>query len=136
MAQGASDLVKDNSTPFGAFAGVGVWRRTIGKSHHHLELHPVGENVHRILICLISCVVGIGAGYIVGRRFFRALASGILFCGGGENLVGDSHFDVVGFAREDCDGLVLRLPSETSYGAVVAAAIGMAFDAKRSARGS
>src|SRR5205814_130259 len=85
---------------------------------------------------LISCVVGIGAGYIVGRRFFRALASGILFCGGGENLVGDSHFDVVGFAREDCDGLVLRLPSETSYGAVVAAAIGMAFDAKRSARGS
>ncbi len=132
MTQRASDLVKDTLAPFRAFARVGVWRGSIGESHHDLELHPVGENVHGILECLIACVVGIRTGYIVGRGLFRPLASRILFCRGGKNLVGDSHFDVVGFAREDCEGLVLCFPSETCDSAIVAAAIGMPLDAKRS----
>ena len=43
-----------------------------------------------------------------------------------EQLVRDTHFDIVGFAGEHDQGLVLRLPAETSDGAVVGAAIDVA----------
>ena len=46
-----------------------------------------------------------------------------------EGFVGDALLDVVGFAGEDQQGFILRLPAEASNGPVVARAIGNATDA-------
>src|SRR5262249_54732765 len=45
-----------------------------------------------------------------------------------EELVGDTHLDVVGLACEHQQRLVLRLPAEAGDGAIVAAGVGHAAD--------
>ena len=61
----------------------------------------------------------------VGRTF-RILLSFV-----GENLVCDSHLDVVSLGGEEKQGLVLRFPSEARDGPVAAGRVHMARDAKR-----
>src|SRR5215468_9875230 len=85
----------------------------------------------RIVERFIVVVVFISADDIIRKWFVWAIAVRIFFGGSGKKLVRNSHFHVVGFTRKHGDGLVLRFPSEASYGAVVAAAIRMARDPER-----
>ena len=59
-----------------------------------------------------------------------AARSGVAFVG--EELVGDALLDVVGFAGEDQQGFVLRLPAEAGDGTIVAGVIGSARDTELS----
>ena len=45
-----------------------------------------------------------------------------------EQLVGNAHFHVVGFAGKDEQGFVLSLPAEAGDGSVVAVVVGFALD--------
>ena len=98
-----------------------------------VELHPIRQDVQRIVEAFVDRIVGIRAGHVVGRRFLGAVAIGVFFGGGRKQLVGDPHFDVVGLGRKHRERLVLRLPAEPRDGAVIAAAVRMAGDTERCA---
>ena len=57
-------------------------------------------------------------------------AAGCLVAFGREDLVGYALFHVVGFAREDGEGLVLRLPAKAGDAAVIAVAVHSAANAE------
>src|SRR5215813_11420334 len=130
MAQSASNALKDNSSPLGALARIWVWRRSVGEAHQELELHPIGQDVERIAKSFVLGIIFLRADGVIRFRLLRALAAGILFLGGRKSFVGNPHLYVVCLTREDGDRFVLGLPPEARDGAVVAAAIGMAFDAE------
>ena len=69
----------------------------------------------------------------IGLAFRSAvqLAARIAFPLVGEIVVGDALLDIVGFAREDHQGLVLGLPAKSGDGAVVAVAVEASGDAQR-----
>src|SRR5439155_19486152 len=69
---------------------------------------------------------GLGIGRIVRR--FGILALGDFIPLRLEQFVGDTHFNVIGFAGEQEKRLVLSLPSETGDRAVIAVLIRLAGD--------
>ena len=109
--------------------GSGDW--PVGKAHQNLKLLPIRQDVEWVVKLLILDVGVVGAHHVIRFGFVWTLAVRVFLRRGREGFVGDSHLDVVGFAGKDRDGFVLRLPSKTGDGAVVAAAVGMAGDAKR-----
>src|SRR5262249_28631633 len=130
MAQSASDALKDNSASLGARARIRVGRRTVSEAHHELELHPIGQDVERIVKPFVIGIIFLHADGVIRFRLLRALAAGILFRGGWKSFVGNPHLHVVSLTSKNGDRFILGLPPEACDGAVVAAAIGMAFDAK------
>src|SRR5215468_6515483 len=130
MAQSAPNALKDDLASPGALAWIRVWRRSIGEAHHELELHPIGQDVERIAKSFVLGIIFLRADGVIRFRLLRALAAGILFLGGRKSFVRNPHLYVVSLTRKNGDRFVLGLPPEARDGAVVAAAIGMAFDAK------
>src|SRR3984957_3361953 len=63
-------------------------------------------------------------GLILGQSIVETGGRGIGSFGVKE-FVGDAHFDVVGFTRENRERFILSFPAEASDGAVVAAVVGM-----------
>jgi len=61
---------------------------------------------------------------VIGRGEKETAGGLVALCG--EQLVGDAHLDVVGFAGEDEEGFVLSLPAEAGDGAIVGAEVGVA----------
>jgi hypothetical protein len=86
--------------------------------------------VQRIVEALIADVSIIGAEDVVGLALVcgagRAFVSGLR-----KQIVGDAHFDVVGFTGENHDRFVLGFPAEARDRAIVAAAVGHAMNAER-----
>ena len=97
--------------------------RGLGGSQH---AHEVGKRLDvrddgriggaRGRRCEVECVIG--RGDIETARGLVALL--------GEQLVRDSHLDIVGFPREHDQGLVLGLPSEAGNGPIVGTQVGVA----------
>src|SRR5262245_30032861 len=130
MAQSASDAFKDDSASLGARARMQVGRRSVSEAHHELELHPIGQDVERIAKPFVLGIILLHADGVIRFRLLRALAARILFLGRRKGFVGNPHLHVVSLTRKNGDRFVLGLPPEARDGAVVAAAIGMAFDAE------
>src|SRR5262249_3074716 len=130
MAQSASDALKDDSASLGARARTRIGRRPVSEAHHELELHPIGQDVERIVKRLVVVIIIISARDVIRFRLIWTLAARVLFRGGWKSFVGNPHLHVVSLARKNSDRFVLGLPPEARNRAVVAAAIGMAIDAK------
>src|SRR5215510_11838715 len=130
MAQSAADALKDDSASLGARARMRVGRRPVSEAHHELELHPIGQDVERIVKAFVLGIIFLHADGVIRFRLLRTLAARILFLCGRKSFVGNPHLHVVSLTRKNGDRFVLGLPPEARDGAVVAAAIGMAFDAE------
>ncbi len=90
--------------------------------------------MQRIVECLVAHVGVVVAENIVGFGFVGRAILG--FVGGlWEQIVGDAHFHVIGFAGENHDRLVLSFPAEASDGAVIAAAVGHTRNSERLSKG-
>src|SRR5437773_10984987 len=121
VTQGASGPTKQDSTSSDGLDSAGCVLRWLGGSQ---ETHE-----HRKLFSATDCVShynGLGIGRIVRRFGILALRGFIPLRL--EQLVGDTHFDVVGFTGEQEKRLVLSLPSETGNRAVIAILIRLAGD--------
>src|SRR5258708_35745938 len=87
-----------------------------------------------------AAVTGLSAGHVVWRRLsdtwsrlIGTVAIRILLGRGRKQLVGNSHFDVIGLGRKHRDRLVPRFPAEPRDGAVIGATVGMTGNAERRA---
>src|SRR5579872_2798468 len=136
VAERAAGFVEQALPADRAWARMRVRLRPIGKAHHHLEFHPIGQDVKRIGEGLVERIVRSSTGHVVRFRLVRAVAARVFLGRRREDLVGDAHLDIIGLARKHRDGLVLRLPAKAGDGAVVTAAVGTPGDAKRGARRS
>src|SRR5215471_2212383 len=130
VAQRTPDATKNVLAMSRASARSGVRLRAIGKPHQQSELHPVREDVKRIVEGLINFVVLVHSRHIIWLRLLWTIAVRIFFFCLGEQLVGDAHFDVLGFPREHSKRLVLRLPAEAGNGPIVTASIWATGDAE------
>ncbi len=79
--------------------------------------------MQRIVEALIAVIVSVDSRRVVGMVLQRSVADWVLFRSLWKQLVGNAHFDVVGFAGEHRQRFVLRLPAEARDGAVVPAAV-------------
>ena len=91
-----------------------------GRARRGQEPHEEGELLDGADRVRRGGALGIGrvirrAGELTIRRLVALLW---------EQLIGNSHLDVVGLAREEQERLVLRLPPESRDGAVVAVVVG------------
>ena len=107
VAEDATDLIESLLARGCGWRLRGRWRRG-EKTHERSE----GDHV----------------GLVFGREVEGAAGRFISF--GGEDLVGDALFDVIGFAGEDGQRFILRFPAEAGDGAVVGIAVFMACDAE------
>src|SRR4029077_18365517 len=131
VAQVTTGAAEELSASLRAGARRGIRFRCIHEAHHDLELHPIRQDVLRIVEPLIAAIVCRRAGDIVRRRLTRPVAIRILLGRRREELVRDTHLDVVRLGGEDRDRLVLGLPPEARDRAVVAAPVGVARGAAR-----
>src|ERR1700674_2856854 len=90
--------------------------RLIQEAHEDRKLRPVGETERRVEDCE---VLRRRVKQARGRNWIWRIPTLV-----GKQLVGYTHFHVVGFPREDEQGFVLSLPAEAGDAAIVAAAIG------------
>src|SRR5262249_39516414 len=111
----------------------GAWQRirlrAVGEPHQECELHPVCEDVKRVveaLVCRRTLVVRLHACDVIWFRLSRTVTIWILLFRLGKQFVSDAHLDVVRFAREHRDRLVLSFPTEACDGPVISASIWVA----------
>ena len=65
---------------------------------------------------------------VLGRRIENASRRGISLVG--HHIVGDSHFDVVGFSGKQVQRLVLRFPAELADSSVIRTLVEVSADAQ------
>src|ERR1039458_2283988 len=127
VAKMAGDLSKKRFT---FQDGCGAARHCIGrlrrgqKAHEGGEVFDVAEHVERRVRC--ADLIGIRIGAIVGH--FNGGVWTCLFPLRLEQLVGNAHLHVVGFAGKDEQGFVLSFPAKSGDGSVVTVVVGFALD--------
>src|SRR5215472_5764988 len=105
----------------------GPW--SVEESHEERKPQPVRQVVIRVEKALIADVVAVRARDVVWFALVEVAID--VFLGRlRKHVVCHAHLDVVGFAGENRDRLVLRLPAESRDRAVIPAAIGNARDAE------
>ena len=129
MAEAASDVVEYDSATLRAGAWMRVWLRRIYESHQELKLHPVSQDMLRIVKALIGWgadIIRLRAGDIVRLGLLRPSACRVFFRSGWKKLIGNPHFHIISFRREHGDRFILRLPTKPRDCVVIAAPIGVA----------
>src|SRR5262249_61311274 len=91
MAKSAPDGLKYGPAPPGARTGIRVGRWPVREAHHHLELHPIRQDVERIVKRLVFGVIYSGSDDIGRDRFVRALAVRVLFSRRWKSFVRNPH---------------------------------------------
>src|SRR6516225_10503873 len=78
MTQRASYRAEHGPAPDRAGAWVGIWCRGVREPHQECELHPVRQNMERVVEGLVDFVVSAHAGHVIRLRLFGAVAGRIL----------------------------------------------------------
>ena len=115
MAQGAADRA-EKCAPIHDRWRIGS--RSRGSEEAHVKCKLFGVAYH------LFGVRGVHIGVVFRDSVEQATGGFVALVS--EKLIGDAHFDVVGFGRKDLERLVLSLPSHSSHRAVVVAPIGTA----------
>lgn len=132
MAHGTADQTKKTFAVGDGLRATGIGRRGHRRSqkpHEHGELHDVAGNGRVLRGVHVAGIFGRGIHFAICGK-----AAGESFIGTGafvlEEFVGDAHFDVVGFACENLEGLVLTFPSEARNHAVISIPVRNAGDSQ------
>ena len=84
VAQGASDIRKDRFAPLGTLTWTRIRCGAVREPHHDLKVHPVRQDVQRIVKPLVPSVVRVGARNVVRCGLAWPLAGRVTSVGVGK----------------------------------------------------